>query len=192
MAFYNKLSDQELTSLLREDDHAAFTEIYKRYWEKLFVVANNRLKDGADAEEVVQDVFFSIWKRRRTLELQFTLHTYLSVAVKYQIINRQASLYKKAIHEEVTEGTVQGVDTTCLWFSEKELKQQLALSINKLPEKCRTVFLKSREEGKTNAQIADELQISEKTVEAHITRAIHSLKGSLQITVPLLMYLLKK
>jgi RNA polymerase sigma-70 factor (ECF subfamily) len=192
MPAYNDLKDSELTTLLREDDHAAFTEIYNRYWEKLFVVANNRLKDESDAEEIVQDVFFSIWKRRKTLELQFTLHTYLSVAVKYQIINHQASLYKQAIHQEVTEETIQGIDTTCLWFSEKELKQQLALSINKLPEKCRIVFLKSREEGKTNVQIAEELKISEKTVEAHITRAIHNLRGSLQITVPLLMYLLKK
>ena len=192
MAPYSELTDQELAILIREDDHAAFTEIYKRYWDKLFVVANNRLNDESDAEEVVQDVFLSIWKRRKTLELQYTLHTYLSVAIKYQVINRQSTLYKKATHQELTEETEEVSNTTYLWFAEKELKEQLTLSINKLPEKCRIVFLKSREDGRTNAQIAEDLNISEKTVEAHITRALHALKASLQVLVPLLLYLLTK
>ncbi|WP_158797264.1 RNA polymerase sigma-70 factor [Pedobacter sp. L105] len=192
MTPYNELTDDALTTLLKEEDHAAFTEIYKRYWEKLFVVANNRLNDENDAEEVVQDVFFSIWKRRKTLELQYTLNTYLSVAVKYQVINRQSSLYKKSIHKELSEEDEGTADATHLWFAERELKEQLTLAINKLPEKCRIVFLRSREDGQTNAQIANDLNISEKTVEAHITRALNILKSLLHVSTPLLLHLLKK
>jgi RNA polymerase sigma-70 factor (family 1) len=189
---YATQSDQQLVSLLKDGDHKAYTEIYTRYWEKLFIVAHNRLKDSTEAEEVVQDVFYSIWKRRDTLELQYSLTTYLSVAVKYQVINLQAKLHYKAVHEDIQYNTGQAVETTELWFAEKELKEQLKAAIDKLPEKCRIVFLKSREEHKSNAEIAAELDVSEKTVEAHITRALHTLKNSLQISVPLILYLLKK
>lgn len=189
---YANQSDQQLISLLKDGDHKAYTEIYMRYWEKLFVLAHNRLKDVSEAEEVVQDVFYSIWKRKDTLELQHSLTTYLSVAVKYQVINLQSKLHYKAIHEDIQYNTGNAVETTDLWFAEKELKEQLQAAINKLPEKCRIVFLKSREEHKTNAEIAAELNVSEKTVEAHITRALHTLKNTLKISVPLMMYLLKK
>lgn len=189
---YATQSDQQLISLLKDGDHKAYIEIYTRYWEKLFVLAHNRLKDVSEAEEVVQDVFYSIWKRKDTLELQYSLTTYLSVAVKYQVINLQSKLHYKAIYEDIQYNTGNAVETTDLWFAEKELKEQLQSAINKLPEKCRIVFLKSREEHKTNAEIAAELNVSEKTVEAHITRALHTLKNTLKISVPLILYLLKK
>lgn len=193
MTILSNLSDPELLVLLKDSNQAAFTEIYKRYWDRLYVVANNRLKDESEAEEVVQDVLFSIWKRRAGLQVQYSLNTYLSVAIKYQVINRQSRAYQKANNLEfLNEAHGEAADTTQLWFAERELKEQLTLAINKLPEKCRIVFLKSREEGMSNASIAEDLQISEKTVEAHITRALHTLKGSLSIAIPLLIYLLKK
>src|SRR5579862_8502546 len=186
-------SDCQLIDLLKHGKEAAMTEIYERYWNKLFVIAHNRLNDKSEAEEVVQDVLFSIWKRRAKLQIQYTLNTYLSVAVKYQVINRQSRLYQRINNQELLNSVqYEAVDTTQLWFAEKELKEQLSLAVNKLPEKCRIVFKKSREDGKTNAQIAKELGVSEKTVEAHITRALNTLKSSLQVSIPLLLYLLKK
>lgn len=193
MRVFKSLSDSELLIQLRNGREAALAEIYKRYWDKLYIVAYNRLKDAYEAEEVVQDVFFSLWKRRTDLQIQYTLNTYLSVAVKYQVINRQSRLYQRNNNIEFLNGVHEdAIETTQLWFDEKELKEQLDLAINQLPEKCRIVFLKSRAEGQTNASIAHELQISEKTVEAHITRALKTLKSSLQLSLPLLLYLLKK
>lgn len=191
MVSYANHSEQQLVSLLKDGDHRAYTEIYRRYWEKLFVVAHNRLRDKLEAEEVVQNVFFSIWRRKDTLNVQYSLSTYLSVAVKYQVINHQSKLYQKAIHEDIEDSIGQSVETTELWFSEKELRAQLKFAVGTLPEKCRIVFSKSREEYKSNAEIANELNISEKAVEAHITRALKILKNSLQIGTPLLLYLLK-
>lgn len=187
------LSDTELLTQLRDGNEAALAEIYSRYWNKLFVVAQNRLNDEAEAEEVVQDVLFSLWKRRAELQIKYTLNTYLSVAVKYQIINRQSRVYQRSNNLEfLSDVHDQGAETTRLWFEGKELEAQLSLAINKLPQKCRMVFLKSREEGKTNAKIAEELEISKKTVEAHITYALNALKSSLHISIPLLVFLLKK
>jgi len=184
-------SDVELLALLKEDDQVAFTEIYNRYWDKLFTVARYRLDDELEAEEVVQNIFLSLWKRRNNLELTHSLSTYLSVAVKYQIITKLALLRRKEEHRNLLMNTQEeGVETTEQWLSEKELKLQIEACINKLPKKCRIIFQMSRDQGKTNAQIAEELQIAEKTVEGHMTKALHTLRGSLNISIPLLLLLL--
>lgn len=70
---YTQYTDTELLGLLRNDDNSAFDAIYQRYWEKLFAVANNRLQNRMEGEEVVQDVFFSIWRRRAELDIEHTL-----------------------------------------------------------------------------------------------------------------------
>lgn len=186
-------TDAELIALLAKDDQAAFTEIYRRFWDKVFAVAFHRLNDQLEAEEVVQDVFFSLWKRRENLAIQYSLNTYLSTAAKYQIISRQRKQYLQQQNSPATlQSNDSGVDTTQLWFSERELKQQLDYHIEQLPEKCRIVFKMSREEFKSYAEIAAELGVSEKTVEAHITRALKILRDKLHIGLPLMLYLLNK
>ncbi len=186
-------TDAELIALLAKDDQAAFTEIYRRFWDKVFAVAFHRLNDQLEAEEVVQDVFFSLWKRRENLAIQYSLNTYLSTAAKYQIISRQRKQYLQQQNSAATlQSNDSGVDSTQLWFSERELKQQLDYHIEQLPEKCRIVFKMSREEFKSYAEIAAELGVSEKTVEAHITRALKILRDKLHIGLPLMLYLLNK
>lgn len=192
MKIYSAYHDTELTTLLTKGDELAFAEIYNRYWDKLFAVAFHRCGDQLDAEEIVQDIFFSLWHRRAKLDLKHSIYTYLSVAVKYQVINKLAKQHRKILHLE-SLGSGEGVeDTTELWFTEKELKQQIENSIRGLPEKCRIVFLMSREEGKSARQIAEELNISQKTVEAHMARALKDLRNSLGVALPVLLYLLRK
>ncbi len=193
MNTYQLLSDGELIALLQKGSERAYNEIYKRYWDKIYAVACHRLGNELEAEEVVQDVFFSIWKRKGQLKLEHSLNTYLSVAVKYQVINRQTRQYRKnaeiATHVSRQE---EYEDTTQLWFSERELREQLEVCINKLPEKCRIVFKMSREDEKSNSEIAKELGVSEKNVEAHITRALKILKSSLHVSLPVVLYLVNK
>jgi len=192
MNSYESFTDTQLISLLQNGDQGAFSEIYRRFWDKIFAVAYHRLPDRAEAEEVVQEVFLSLWKRRSTLQIRYTLHTYLSVATKYQIINRQSREYIKKNGIAIAEVAEQGINTTQLWFSERELRQELDKHINELPQKCRLIFKMSRELYKSNTQIAEELNVSEKTVEAHITRALKILRGKLGLGLPLILYLLSK
>lgn len=175
-----------------QGDEAAFTEIYNRYWDKLFAVAFNRCGAETEAEEIVQDVFLSLWNRRLAIQLKYSIATYLSVAVKYQVINKLSKQHRKQVHLESISGVDEGVESTELWFNERELRGQLDRAVNSLPEKCRLVFLLSREEGKGTKQIAQELNIAEKTVEAHLTKALKEIRNTLHISVPLLLYLLKK
>nr|WP_226904955.1 RNA polymerase sigma-70 factor [Pedobacter schmidteae] len=192
MDLYTELTDNELTILLKKGDESAFTEIYNRYWDKLFAVAYHRVDSEPEAEEIVQDVFLSLWNRRLQLELTHSIGTYLAVAVKYQVINKLSKRHRKRKHLETIVVTEQAEESTDLWFDEKELRIQLERVVNSLPEKCRLVFLMSREEGKSTRQIAEDLNIAEKTVEAHMTRALKEIRNSLNIALPVLLYLLKK
>lgn len=184
-------TDEQLLQLMANDNREAFTELYNRYWEKTFAVAYHRLDDEHEAEEVVQEVFLSIWQRRASLKLTHTMATYLSVAVKYRVINHLDRQYRKQQHlDELTFTSTETEDSTIQWLEEKELRKWLDHSISQLPEKCRIVFLLSRDENKTYAEIAAELGISQKTVEAHMSKALSTLRQSLGVSLPVLILLL--
>lgn len=184
-------TDQQLLDLIRTDDREAFTELYNRYWDKTFAVALHRLGDEHEAEEVVQEVFLSIWQRRASIELTHSVATYLSVAIKYKVINHLAKQHRRQLQlNEITIATAETDDTTNNWLNEKELRRQLDYSINQLPEKCRIVFLLSREENKTYAEIAAELNISQKTVEAHMSKALRDLRETLGVSVAVFTFVL--
>jgi RNA polymerase sigma-70 factor (ECF subfamily) len=184
-------TDEQLLQLMAGDNREAFTELYNRYWDKTFAVAYHRLDDVYEAEEVVQEVFLSIWQRRASLKLTHTMATYLSVAVKYRVINHLDRQYRKQQHlDELTVTSPETEDSTMLWLEEKELRERLDHSISQLPEKCRIVFLLSRDENKTYAEIAAELGISQKTVETHMSKALSTLRQSLGVSLPVLFLLL--
>lgn len=181
---YTALSDGELIHLLRQDDERALSELYLRYWDKMLSVACHRLDDPEGAEEVVQDIFFGLWKRRNSLDIKFGVSTYLAVAVKYRIINlmdKQYRLLKKQQQAVVTEDIMPSVDE---YIFEKELWDRIEATIKQLPGKCQIVFRMSREEGLNNKEIASRLNISEKTVEGHITTALKDLRSNLSVVIP--------
>lgn len=179
MHLYTEKTDEVLVELLRSDDDRAFTELYDRYWKKLFIIAANRIKDLADAEEVVQDIFTELWRRRNTLNLTSSLANFLAVSVKYRVNRTLRKQYKQQLyidsilHEEKVDNSTQET----LAFD--ELREELAKYVSQLPEKCQLVFRLSKEEGYSQKQIAEELQISEKTVEAHLGKAYKTLRSKL-------------
>ena len=186
MAVFSSLPDDELVLLLKGGSEPALTALYLRYWDRLLTVATNRLDNHEEAEECVQDVFFRLWQRREDLQLSHSLVTYLAVAVKYRVINAMDKLYRLRNRWESSYADLAKYEVFSAedYLLEKELKEQIAGSINKLPEKCRIVFKLSREQGLTYKQIAADLDISEKTVEAHISKAMKDIRGNLAVTIP--------
>src|SRR5690606_25447614 len=91
---YELYTDFELADLLNQGDESAFRHLYDKYWDKLFVMASNRLDDPTEGEEVVQDIFFNLWKKRETFKLQRGFDNYFAIALKYEVITRRAKRLK--------------------------------------------------------------------------------------------------
>lgn len=186
MTNYAEYTDSDLINILTQGGHAAFTEIYRRYWKRLFYIAAKKLHDPAEAEEIVQQIFVSLWNRREKLKINTTLHAYLAVSVKYRVIKALDKQYHQQKYaESLTSNLID--DSTQDWLDFLDLKDILEKSISELPEKCKLVFRMSREEHMSQKEIATTLDISEKTVEAHLGKAIKSLRQKLNRFLLLLL-----
>lgn len=187
MVQYKTFTDMELIAALKMGDKIAFAEIYNRYWDKLFSIAGHKLDQLEDAEEVVQNIFISLWNRRLTLNITSSLNSYLAVSIKYRVIK----VLEKQYHQRKYADTLQkqGLldDSTQEWLEFIGLKDQLEQLVLELPEKCQLVYRMSREEGFSQKKIAEKLDISEKTVEAHLGKAIKKIRSGLNVFLMLLL-----
>jgi RNA polymerase sigma-70 factor (family 1) len=173
---YVAFADERLLLLLKSGDGKAFTEIYNRYWKLLFSVATNKIGNVVDAEEMVQEVFADLWRRRESVEIKLSVKSYLAAAIKFQVYS---SLAKK--HRQLTaeQGLLEGpVFTPEQELDFKTLQIRLHESIASLPEKCRMIY-SLKQEGLSNKQIATSLAISVKTVEGQMTTALRRLRTGL-------------
>src|SRR5215217_105095 len=173
------LSDEELVLMIAADDGHAFKTLYERYWKRMLVRAYSLLKSHELAEEVVQDAFINLWKRRHTLQLKNSFNTYISAVVKYEVLSKLAQRNAQPLYLDDMVLSPAQDHSTQQWLDFDELYVEIQQTIDTLPEKCRLVFRLSREEGLTANQISESLQISPKTVEAHITKALKTLRVSL-------------
>ena len=180
---YKTYSDDQLLQLVQSNDELAFKQIFERYWRKLYAIAYNRLQTAQSAEDIVQEVLTMLWIRRSDLKIN-NLNNYLSTAVRYNVFHEVRKNIKKKefqhslkiVHENQNQITIEEE----LRF--KVIEEQLQKEINKLPEKCRLVFQYSRELGMSNKDISEQLLISLKTVEAHITKSLKLLRSALKQT----------
>ena len=180
MYTYSHLNDFELINLLKAGEEAAFRVIYDRHWQRLYTIAYHRLNDSPEAEEIVQDIFCNFWRKRHTIELIKGLDYYFAVAVKFEVINHLARRARTVKNKNEYATSRSEADNSLLSILDyKEMKQQLATMTDSLPEKCRIVFRLRHEQGYSLRQIAEELNISEKTVEAHLSKARKTLRGAL-------------
>lgn len=180
MPYNESHTDAKLLQLLQQDDDDAFTAIYLRYWDRLTVVAMNRLGNLEEAREVVQEVFCNLWRRREQLEINHSLNTYLAAAVKYEVFKRFAvKSRQRRLREQALDSWQEAAEDTLDKLQANELQTELFTLVKALPEKCRIVFQLSRDKGYTQKQIASELGIAEKTVEAHLSTALRKLRVGL-------------
>ncbi|BAV05126.1 sigma-70 family RNA polymerase sigma factor [Filimonas lacunae] len=175
MTTHPQYSKEELVLLLRSGNEHAFNQIYTLYWRKLYALAYQRLRNKQAAEDVVQEVLAGVWQRRTT-SLINNLEAYLATATRYAVIRQLGKEHAVTTEtEQASDLTTDEMhDTRLLWHT-------LQKEIHKLPEKCRLVFQYSRELGLTNKEIADSLDISQKAVEKHITKAIRALRDHLKL-----------
>lgn len=171
------LSDKELWNLIRINDREAFETIYHRYWEGLMVSAFSVLEDKEVCQDILQDVFADLWIKRRTTFID-NIPAYLKVTVRNNVFKHMRSGYISQKHLDSLE-KISFVDATEEAVNFNQLKEQYEKSVEELPERCREVFRLSRVENLTVKEIAAKLNISPKTVENQITKALSHLRNTL-------------
>ncbi|MBC8988210.1 RNA polymerase sigma-70 factor [Pedobacter sp. N36a] len=173
------LSDAELIAALKEGEEQAFGEIYERYWKELYRKANNILQDPDASVDVLQDVFLSLWQRRAQVDI-LALKPYLHQALRFSVLKAIRKLKTdRQFYERLMEVTTEIIAENPLLF--KEQQQLIQNLIDNLPEDCKQAFLLSREQEMTYKQIANLLNISEKTVEKRISKSLKMIRASLNI-----------
>lgn len=179
---YAQHTDQFLLQQLTQNDQAAFTAIYQRYWKSLFREAMNVLRSQKEAEDCVQELFVSLWRRRETLSVNSSLQAYLRTAIRYQCIDRiERDMIRGGYLEDFTNylaahHTLPSVEEE---LYARELAANIDQLMDKMPGKMREVFRLSRHEHLTHREIADRLHISEETVKKQIYLALKILKSNL-------------
>lgn len=169
-----KTSNAYLLSGLRDSDPVAFKFIYKLYWTKLYDIAFYYTHSGQDAEDIVQDVFISIWSRREKLELKGPIENYLVRCTKYTAFFYLKLKRKKAASSTWTAAPV-ATNNTDDYIRYKDLHGRIISLFESVSQKTRDIFYLSRFDGLSYAEISQTLDISVKTVEYHISQALKKL-----------------
>lgn len=173
---YTLLSDYLLTDRLKDGDESAFKEVYLRYWKEIYKTAYVKLHSRELAEELTQNLFVDLWKRRQTTRIE-SLSCYLFGSLKWSIINHYKSqLVKEKYQDHLNAQPHRATNSTDEFVLHRDLSHALNEGIALLPKKTREVFKLSRIENRSTKEISIALNISEKSVEYHITRSIKSMR----------------
>lgn len=177
---YCNSTDAELLTKIKQSDHQAFKEIYKRYWKVCFLQLFRKSNSKELAEELTQNVFISLWERRHIHEISH-LSSYLTSAVRYSFINylKNAVQFDRYADYKKGQGEI-GANSLEEQLSVRELAISIEKGINLLPRKTREVFVLSRLEYNSVKEIAQKLKISEKAVEYHITQSLKAMRLALK------------
>ncbi|QBQ40199.1 sigma-70 family RNA polymerase sigma factor [Sphingobacterium psychroaquaticum] len=174
------LNDVQLLALVKEDNRQAFSIVVDRYSAILYRFVRKRITSNEDAQDIIQEVFASLWNRRLHIEITESLYPYLFKAAKYETIDHLIK-QQKEITRLSTLFAPPHNDTLCADNLEdtllaKELAQLIDYEVDKMPQTMKSAFTMSRKDAKSIKEIARELALSEQTVKNNITLAVSRLR----------------
>lgn len=185
MPDYSIYTDEQLLERIAEDDQEAFTAVYHRYWKSLYLRAKNMLTDADLAQDIVQEVFISLWNRRRQVEIEH-LKAYLFQAVRFQELKALRTLKSDTnFYERLALISRDLLIHEPLAF--KELETVLYRVLATFPEDQRRIFSMSRDEGLTYREIAEKMDISVKTVEKKVSLSLRAIRKGMDGAFPVIV-----
>jgi RNA polymerase sigma-70 factor (family 1) len=180
MSSYKTLSDFDLVTLLKKDDHAAFTEIYLRYSSSVYQNTYKLLRDRAEVMDIVQEIFASLWNKRADLVINTNLAGYLYVAARNSVFKALAHQQVESKYISVFEPSIHaGLPASDHLIREKQLQTIIEQEINHLPCKMREVLNLSRNSYLSHKEIGQTLHIAESTVKKQVNNALKILRVKL-------------
>jgi len=177
---YADLTDESLVNLLENDDAQAFEAIYRRYWRQLYGFVYQQSGSKEEAEEIVHDLMLSLWQNRQRTQVQ-NLKIYFFIAARNltnKFIKSQINLRKYREYQLLHE-VMEQVDADEI-FNVNEFEKAVDIVLKKMPEKTAMIFKMSKFEELPVKKIAEQMELTEKAVEYHITKSLKMLRQHLQ------------
>lgn len=194
------LASNEILQKIISGDEPSFEKVYHYYYPRLNYFARQYLLDAEASKNIVQDVFTELWDKRQALRSDTNLQAWLFTVTRNKSLKIISQLKSRQNYDnfiknrqlDVNYKSLSEFDTSNLVF--EELQAQIQAALEKLSPACRKVFEMSRFEDKKNREIAEELNLNIKTVEAQISKALRSLKADLKDYLPLfyILFLFQK
>lgn len=178
---YESDNSQELLQRLKADDQSAIKEIFHNYYGLVYKTTAQLCNDAQIAEDLCQNVFTNFWRKRHTLHIKGPIAPY----IKRMAVNEALAWLKKQKRMPIDEVEEQNLPPILTADADEqymygEMKQVIGQAIEKLPPRCQTVFKLSRYEEMTYKEISKEMDITEKTVENQMGRALKLLRKFLK------------
>lgn len=164
---------------LKRGEERFYRMLFDRYYQPLVIYANRMLLDIDLARSVVQDVFVLIFDKREDLHIHTSFNAHLYQSVKNRCLNEIKREKMKDGHHEIILKSSDGYTEAADELELNDLQQIIDQTVAGLPEQCRRIFVMSRHEGLSNQDIADQLQLSKRTVETQISKALRRLREEL-------------
>lgn len=175
------ISTEEIIRRLKKDDKSAVDELFSYYYPRLYHFSKSILKIENEIDDILQEVFVKIWLNRQKIGNAETFNAYIFTITKNEVLNLiRNNLKDQTFKDELFLRSVAEEYQTQNLIEFDEIKMGIDKIVTSLPEKRQQVFILSRTEGLSNKEIAQQLNISEKTVEDHITHAIKYIKNSMK------------
>lgn len=173
-------SDEILSVELKANSRVAFQEIFRRHYSAACQTIRRFIREPSTAEDLAQDVFVRFWERRHQIEVKTSIGAY----IRRMAINEALTFLrkqKKFQQDNIEDFSLANKDSSTVQVMEgEELRLKIKKAIDSLPPKCRTVFMLSRHEEMSYKQIAEQLDISVKTVENQIGKALKVMREQLK------------
>lgn len=191
MSAYSENTDLELLMLLKANDEGAFAELFNRYNRLLFIHACKLLDNNEEARDLVQEIFILIWDSRKTLKTATNFSGFLYVITRNRIFDRLSHKKVEDKYLEYARDFVeQGEDDTDHLLRTRELQSIIEREISFLPVKMQKIFELSRMRHLTHKEIAEQLNVSEKTVKNQVNNALKILRTKLKRRVLMALFVL--
>ena len=187
-----EIEQESINTLLSQKDEAAFEQVFKSNFKRMHAYAVTILRDEAEAEEVVQQVFYKLWDRSENLSISGSITAYLYRAVHNECMNFLRHQKVKSDHQLYVAYSMKNeAEHPSKKVIAGELEKKIHDALNELPEQCRTVFQMSRFDEMKYREIADKLDISVKTVETQMGKALKILRTKLAEFLTFLFFIIK-
>lgn len=186
------LIDNDIVARIKQGDTRAFKQVFQAYGKKIYHVARKFYLNHEDAEEIIQETFLKIWNHRERIDLSLSFNAYIYTIAKSILLNHIRKSATINTYKNYIKST-EAVNTTEEDVLFSDLERNFNHFLNALPPQRKMIFIMSKFQDLNNEEIAEKLNLSKRTVENQLYRALRSLKADmskLDISLPLILILL--